>query len=224
MKPFANIKFLLCDWDGTLVDSMPNYTQSFAKIMKDTFNIPETKSTSFYRKTAGQALSLQILECAKKFTNHTPENTLPLENQFMDKLQIIQPPLLEGAKDFLTKIKNKGIKITIWSGTRTDVLRKYIQILGLANLVDFAIGNEPGSKTIVKGPGLLEFIIKHFQIPNTGFIQQCLVIGDGIGDIQAGKTIGAKTAAFIKNDGLSLINSNADFFFKTYDELLRNLV
>src|SRR3990167_9762730 len=123
---FSDVEFLISDWDGTLVDSMPHYTTSFTRVMSDLLGIKEEDSKAFFSETTGQPLSKQITECAKKFAGQTVQDTLPLEDRFWDNLRDIKPAILEGAKDFLQQIKDKGIKVVVWSGTRTDVLRTNI--------------------------------------------------------------------------------------------------
>lgn len=223
MDKKLNIKFLISDWDGTLVDSMSSLTKSFAKTMSDYFHIPESSLITYSLSTAGQALSHQIKEAAQKFAHKEVENTLEIEDKFWENMREIKPKILKGANNFLKEIKNKGIKIIVWSGTRTDILRKGIENLGLSPLIDFAIGNEPGSNIRVKGPGLFSRIAKHFRMDKKDLAAKSLVIGDGNGDIQAGKNIGAKTAGFIRIPNVSLETANPDFFFNNYSELLQKL-
>lgn len=191
--------------------------------MSDTFYIQEKDSKAFYSEATGQALSKQMIGCAQKFANQSVKDTLPLEEKFWDNLRGTKPHMLEGAKDFLQQIKDKGIRIIVWSGTRTDVLRTNIELLGLSSLVDFAIGNEPGSKTMVKGSGLLQIISRELNLSSEDITQRSLVIGDGIGDIEAGRSIGAITAGFTRIKKSSLESSSPDFFFSNYSEVLDRL-
>ncbi len=222
-KEFHDIDFLISDWDGTLVDSMPDYMKSFAKVMSGEFGVPEKEAKTFFLEKAGQPLSREITECAQKFTNRVIEDTLPFEAKFWDNLQGIKPKILEGAAQFLQEVKNKGIKIIVWSGTRTDVLRSNIKLLGLQQFVDFSIGNQPGSKEMVKGPGLLREISKNFNVSMQDMAKKSLVIGDGRGDIEAGKAIGSRTAGFTRIKNTSLEASGSDFLFENYSQLLQKL-
>lgn len=195
---FSKFSYLISDWDGTLTDSMPAYTESFSKTLNNTFGIQGETSKEYYLDSAGDSLSSQLREAARRFAGVKVEDTTQFEQEFWQNLSGLRPDVLPGAKEFLAQIKKKGVKIIIWSGTRTDILEEKIRLLSFSSLVDYAIGNEPGSLNIVKGPGLFKKIAEHFGVSEEYLRQKALVIGDGNGDMEAGKTIGATTAGIIK--------------------------
>lgn len=214
----SNIKYLISDWDGTLIDSNEPNTQSFVSILHLKFGIDEKNLTKFYRGNFGSPLSYQIKEASKKFANIDIENTLPFEENFWNNLTDLKPKILPGAKEGLTILKQKGIKIIVWSGTRSDILSRHINELSFSSLVDFSIGNVPGSKDLVKGSGLFKIIADHFKITTSELAANCLVIGDGRGDIEAGRAVGAIVGG-IGVDEENPILKEADFTFKNLPEL-----
>ena len=152
------------------------------------------------------------------FANINVEDTLPLEGSFWNKLKDLKPKILPESKDGLNQLKQKGIKIAVWSGTKSDVLAKHIKRLSFSSLIDFSVGNAPGSDDLVKGPGLFKVIAEHFNITPNELATKSLVIGDGRGDIKAGRAVGAIVGG-IENDEKNPILKKADFVVKNLSEL-----
>src|SRR5487761_993035 len=113
---FTCVHYLISDWDGTLVDSMPAYTQSFIATLHAHFRADEKAAKDFYWETTGMALSLQFKIAAKKFGNATLGNTITLEEEFWKNLTGEMPAVLPRAKEFLADVKKMDLHIVIWSG------------------------------------------------------------------------------------------------------------
>ena len=217
----SSIKYVISDWDGTLVDSMPTYTAAYSKLMKERFEVDEVESRQYYLSTAGTVLTNQIKEGARNFAHQQIEDTLELENQFWSFQIGSKPPeVIEGAEDVLQNLRQLGLTIVVWSGTRTDVLRSAIRDTGLGNYISFAIGNEPGSETKVKGRGLLEDVARNLQVPAAILPGQSIVIGDGVGDIRAGKEINCPTVGILKTQPREKLEAEgADFIVAKISDL-----
>lgn len=223
-QELSHIEYLISDWDGTLVDSMPAYTDSFAKTLHLKFGIDKDQLKTYYKRAAGRALSHQIKEVVQSFAHVEVEDTRQLEEEFWQNLVGMKPEILHGTKEFLSKLKQKGLRIIIWSGTRTDVLGEKINLLSFSPLVDFYIGNVPGDENLVKGPGLFKLIAKKFSIPTDELARKSLVIGDGIGDIEAGKAVGAITALFVRTGiNTDVRDLGANFVFDNLEALADKL-
>lgn len=221
-RDLSNIRYIISDWDGTLVDSWPEATESFVHLMSEKFGIDPKASEEYYNETAGRALSGQIKDAAKKFKNIDVDNTLELESEFWDfKMTLTPPEVIKGAPEALKALKDKGFTIIVWSGTRTDVLKDAIIKTGLKPFVDFSIGNLPGSSVMIKGKGLFAEIAKHLGISADQLSCQSVVIGDGKGDIEAGREVGCPTVAIPKKpeDEKSLVNAGADFIIPQISDL-----
>ena len=213
-----HVKYLISDFDGTLVNSMPLYTHCFLQTMKNI--VPHHQQlTQFYRQTAGHSLSSQIKTAAKNFANLTIEDTTPLENEFFNHYQTYSHiDVINGAKETLEKLKINGIKITVWSGTRTDILGEKLQQANLYPFVDYYLGNVPGDSKLIKGPALFQQIADYFNISIEQLQQESLVIGDGIGDIEAGQKSGARTVGLGPNRE-QLRTAGADYIIETIADL-----
>ncbi|MDO8487210.1 MAG: HAD hydrolase-like protein [Candidatus Curtissbacteria bacterium] len=222
MTDLSNIRYIISDWDGTLSDSWPDYLAAFCKLMEEKFGVDPDKSKQYYNFTAGAALSNQIKEAAQKFANTTVEDTIELENLFWKyQKDLPAPPVINGASQALQELKNKGYKIVVWSGTRSDILVDRLVKTDLDKFIDFSIGNVPGSSTQVKGQGLFAEIAKHLNISTDELRQKAVVIGDGTGDIKAGREVGCPTIGIPKKpeDGKVLETAGADFVIQSIKDL-----
>ena len=220
---FGDIEYLILDWDGTLADSMDAYTQSFAKTLDKHFGLKKESTKSFYLNTAGAPLSDQFRRAIKKFTGVEIKQTEKLEDEFWHSLEGLKPKPITGAKDFLRATKAREIKIIIWSGTRTNILKEKISLLSFSSYVDFVIGNTPGSLIEVKGPGLFKIIAKKMGVKESIMKQKTLVIGDGQTDMEAGIAIGAWTAGFTTGKTKrELLSFGADIVFDDFSEILNH--
>ena len=217
----GKIEYLISDWDGTLVDSMPAYTESFSKTLEEALGVRRESAKRYYLSTVGSPLSKQLKEGAKRFANIDVDDTTNLEKEFWRNLTGLIPEIIPRAKEFLTQVKRKGIKIVVWSGTRGDVLEEKIRLLSFSSFIDYSIGNEPGSSTLVKGPGLFREIAEYFGINEDELREKSLVIGDGSGDITAGKAVGVTTIGIVRTQTAQAFQeAGADIVVNGLEELI----
>ena len=195
---FSKFSYLISDWDGTLADSVKPYTESYVKTTTSEFGIPEHKAREIFANTAGAPLTMQM-RWAAEAVEIKLEDTLPYENKFWENLGGLKPNIIPGAKKFLALLKRRGFKIAVWSGTKPDVLKEKVKLLSLSSLVDYCIRNEPGNTKEVKGPALFLKIAKKFKISEQELRQKAIVIGDGSGDMEAGKAVRATTVGIARN-------------------------
>ena len=152
---FSKFSYLISDWDGTLADFFKLHTESFVKTVHSSFGVDKEKAKEIYINTDGTALTLQIKRAAEAVGFSVPD-TLPYEDKFWENLKGARGEAIPSTKEFLTLLKNKGFKIAVWSGTKTDVLHERIKLLSFSSLVDFYIGNELEVRNKLKGLSFLQ--------------------------------------------------------------------
>ena len=195
-----HVGYVIFDRDGTLAESMQSYADAFVQVMGQEFaGVDDRKVREYYLSRPSGVLSNQFKEAAQMFAQKDVAETVDLESKMWNAILDLGPPtVIEGAPEALKHLKEKGLKIAVWSGTRTDVIGKKLEQTGLDQYVDFFIGNVPGSETLIKGPGLFAKIAEHFQITIEELQQQSLVLGDGTNDMLAGQTAGAAVLIGVK--------------------------
>src|SRR3990167_5945021 len=165
----SRVKYVIFDWDGTIVDSMPEYTKAFSSLLKDEFNISERFSADFFTGEAGgKALSFQLKEAISRFAHVDIQDSEDFETKFWESLKDQSPNLMPGVKEFLQELRRRGFFIVSWSGSPGDINKNVAKKIGVSDLIDFITGSERGSNIKVKGPGLFEEIAKHFNIEPEG--------------------------------------------------------
>lgn len=221
---FSGVEYIVIDWDGTLVESMGAYTESYTKTLNSQFGIDPETLKEFYQETMGAPLSWQMKEGAARFAGVKIEDTKDLENLFWENLTGLAPEIVPRAKEFLNQLGKRGFKVIIWSGTKIEILEEKINLLSFSSSVDFWIGNVPGDQNLVKGPGLFRLIAEKFGHTSQDLATKTLVVGDGEADMEAGRAIGAKTAGFTRfKTAAQLKKAGADFVFVDFPELLEKL-
>jgi len=196
----SKVKYVISDWDGTFVDSQEPYSDAFGRMMNQNFQVDFKKAKDYYIETFGMTLVDQVRGAAQKFANKTVVDTSPFENIFWDSQLESGYPAQEigGARQTLQYLKENGYTVIIWSGSRTDFLGKKLEETGFSKFVDFYIGNQPGSETLVKGPGLFREIAKHFQVTEEQLRDQSVALGDAQSDIEAGKSCNIPSIGVVK--------------------------
>lgn len=217
----SNVRYIISDWDGTLVDSMPAYAAAYSRLMKEKFGVVESESREYYLSTAGTALTNQIKEGAKNFAGQQIEDTLELENLFLSfQIGSNPPEIIDGVQEILKELKDQGYTIIVWSGTRSDALADALKSTKLEQYISFSIGNEPGSSTRVKGKGLIGDIANFLGTSPDSLSNQSIVIGDGAGDIRAGKEINCPTIGILKTQPKEKLQAEgADFIITKIGDL-----
>jgi phosphoglycolate phosphatase-like HAD superfamily hydrolase len=219
---FSEIKYLICDWDGTLVQSLENLIEVFVLIMKQNFGVSKQKCLDFFVNTNGRPLSFQFTEAARKLAGVKIEDSAPYEKTFWKLMEGKIPKPISGAKEFLEEIKKIGLNTIVWSGTRNDSLEKQIKVLGFDSLVSFWVGMESGTSARNKAV-LFPEIIEFCGISKEELIEKSIIFGDGMGDIEAGKDLGIQTVGFLNNGKNNLENLGADLLVESFEDFLVEL-
>jgi phosphoglycolate phosphatase-like HAD superfamily hydrolase len=118
---------------------------------------------------------------------------LEMVNKRMDKLRSgelhVEDFTIKGAVDFLHRMKDKGIKLYLASGTDHDDVVKEAQMLGYADLFDGGIHGSVGDVAKYSKKMVLEKIIRENGLQG----QELIVFGDGPVEIREGRKVGGIT-------------------------------
>lgn len=132
-------------------------------------------------------------------------HTLGVVNERKDK------SFQEGIIIVLSKIKKKGYKLAIVSGTRTDIIKDVFKITGNDGLIDYIFGQPP--ELGISNETLLEECSKKGEIK--------FLIGDKITDLIFAKKYRAKSIYVTWGHPLGGEKEKADFTVSKPEELLK---
>ncbi len=178
-----NIKLVIFDLDGTLINAYAAICSSFNYVMRKLGLKP--KSSSFIRRQVGwgdtnllksSVPELDLERSLRLYRNH-------------HKLSLLrQSRLYPYVKELLQQLKNQGCKLAVASNRPSRfsfILLKHLRISGFFDYVLCADKLKHGKPD----PEILNKIIRSFSIKKS----QVLYVGDMVIDAQAGRRAGVKT-------------------------------
>lgn len=124
--------------------------------------------------------------------------------------------LFEGVAEFLDKLLAAGKTLYVATNKPKAPTYEVLEKLGIKDKFLF-IGTPDCMGDSLTKPEVLKMIVSMFDLEPG----KCLMVGDTLPDIEAGRYAGMKTMGFLSGYGdASFRNSHADFFFASYKELL----
>jgi len=188
-----NPKLIIFDLDGTLVDSVPDLVTAINKALVSLQQA--THSENEIRQWVGNGAELLIKRAltGEQKPSDTPENfvlAMDLFNQFYSENVCAKSTLYPGVIEGLEMIKQSGIAIACVTNKPEKFTLPLLAHLGIKHYFQCIASGDTYSVMKPDPLPLLE-TAKKFDIKE----EHCLMVGDSINDIQAGKRAGFKTAA-----------------------------
>jgi HAD superfamily hydrolase (TIGR01509 family) len=213
----AHPQAVLCDVDGTLLDSNAQHAEAWQKAFEH-FGI----STTFK----------QVLQQIGK----GGDNLIPVFVPEPDRARL-QKPLEEyrkelfrreylphikafpGARDLLLRMKSTGIRIAIASSSNKNDLKKFEEIADITDLVDEETSSDDAKRS-KPAPDIFEATLDRLSLP----ADRVIALGDTPWDIEAAGKAGVKTVA-VTSGGWSehdLRTAGAIEVYSSVSEVSRN--
>jgi phosphoglycolate phosphatase len=222
--PERRIKAALIDMDNTLLDTFKLYSFSFNKALAE-FGLNEVQEEVLKSKLN---LGLSLGEILKDIISGSKKNI------FLEKIisrirtiyldyedEYVKP--INGVVEALEKLKNAGVIIVLATGSMMSKveIRKRLMKFGLDKYITYIISGED-VKERKPSPEIVLKVIRMLKL----YPRECLVIGDSIADIKAGKAAVTLTAAVLTGVGNKedFMKERPDFIAKDLLELINNLI
>jgi HAD superfamily hydrolase (TIGR01662 family) len=212
----TEIKGFILDIDGTLLNSLPIHLKAWKYMLaqRNIFIADEEISRHFSKSTWQIA---QIITYSSDVTLAKEMAQLKTD-KFIELIPEI--PMFPGVTETLLKIKDMGGKIMLASSNMNRVINKMMSVFNWNQICDGYLGTEDITHP-KPHPEMIEKACKTLHIPPN----ECVMIGDSIYDIQAGKNAGTKTIAvctgYINPSQFSV--KNPDLILKQFSDLNRLL-
>jgi len=196
------IKYIMFDFDGTLVDSMTFLENNAVLLLMEFYNLSKKEATRHYRETTGLPFIQQmeiIFPTKKELNSKTVEQ---FEEMKIDR--IYEQELFPDSLNVLKALKKRGYNLGISSGTIEEIISEYLRRIKL-DLVDDVLGWKPGFE---KGKNHFDYVIKKYKIKNSNIV----FIGDSLWD--------AKRA---KNNQIDFIGKIGMFYQNDFEQIITDV-
>ncbi len=212
---FKNIKAVIFDLDGTLVDSMWMWRQiDIDYLSSKGLELPE----DYQKCIEGMNFRETAVYTKERFgIEDSPEEMMNTWNNMAYHMYETRVPYKKGAEDFLKALKAKGLLTGIATSNSIELANACIKTLGIDKYMDeihTAIEVEKGKPA----PDIYLLVAKELGVEPS----QCLAFEDVIAGIKAGKAAGMKVCA-VPDDYSKDVEYEkqalADYYIKDFTEL-----
>lgn len=211
-----NIKAVIFDLDGTLVDSMGIWKQiDIEYLAKYNIALPDDLQSSIE--------GMSFTETANYFKERfqIPEEIHEIKatwNEMTYKKYKNEVPLKEGTREFLNLLKSRGIKMGIATSNSRELVEVVIKSLQIDSFFD-AVHTSCEVEKGKPSPDIYLLVSEKLGVAPT----ECLVFEDVPQGIMAGKNAGMKVCAVDDEYSRALEEEKrklADYFIESFQELL----
>ena len=211
------IRAVLFDLDGTLADSLEDLTDAVNHI-RDVFSRPPLTADAVRRKVGKGARHLvqQVLPGA---SGDDVDRALGLFLEF-NRLHIADKSrLFPGIREALHELAARGIKMAVVSNKNEALSALLLENIGIRELFENVTGGDTYRERKPSPLPLLNVAEKLGVDPN-----ECVMVGDSINDMQAGKQAGIASIGCTWGYGSSEELARADVLVHTPQEMLALII
>ena len=210
------IKHVITDIDGVVVDRMPIYGEAFSEILNTKFGIEKSSALEMYFSSVGMPISQQfVMVLAENSYEVSDELVSELVEKFFEKSERHTPVLFPHAKNVLHKVRVMGLSLCATSGSKTQELLSIFEDHGL--VYDYVLGSDQ----IPKSSEHIKLFAEHFGLTLKKYCEGTLYLGDGPRDMEIAKENGILAIGIATTVSKEkLIEAGADIVIDEIEELL----
>ncbi len=211
-----NIKLIIFDFDGTIMDTRKTIVIAKQETMRQMGLAVADEQTC--AETIGLSAKLAFKHTYPELTDEMLDLCVQNYRKIFDEIKETEPPtLFDNVVDTLNKLKEKGIVCTIATSRNGKSLREFLDKMNITNLFQYVLAAEdttllkPNAEPVIKT--LNDLLYDK---------EQTLVVGDMPFDILMGKNAGVHTCGvtYGNSDKDGLLEAGADFVIDGISELL----
>lgn len=203
------IDAVIFDFDGTVVDSEPNYYEADRLLMAE-YGIHFTFDMK--KEFIGGGNKKMMEELNQRYNlSVTVEDMVKQKNRLYLNIALKNTPIYPEMLQFIKMLVREGIPIALASGTSSSVLNRLVYHLGLNQYFDAVISSDEIGKSKPEPDIFLEAAKKIHSAP-----KNCLVVEDSAFGIEAGLRAGMQVMAipYIIDEPLNEIFFKSDILFQ----------
>ncbi len=181
MQRLSNIRLIVFDWDGTIMDSTGRIVSAMQQAArKQNLPIPTDKAVK-------NIIGLGLTQCFNiLFPDLKCHKAITEEYRFQYVEADATPsPIFDGVETVLTELKAKGYILAVATGKARHGLDRVLAGSGLAKYFDYTIGADEVTNA-KPAPDMLNWLMQQTQIKP----QQVAMIGDTSFDLEMANNAG----------------------------------
>ncbi len=172
-------KTLILDFDGTLADTKESIIQTM-KFVAHSFNL-QNVDENLIESLIGLPLKTTF-EKAFSLDEKLIEEATLIYREHYNEIVIDTISLFDSVKETLLDFHSKGINLTVASSKGKATLIKILKKQNIYDIFSF-VGGEEDAKNKKPSPDIVNLIIDKYNYQ----LNECLVVGDTIFDIEMGQ-------------------------------------
>lgn len=181
------LKAVIFDVDGTLLDTERIYMQAWKEAAAEQgYVMPDEllrKTRAVDAKVAAQIFEEEI------GNGFSYQKTRPIRVRIAEEIIERESPILKpGVLELLSFLREKGIRLSVASSTKTKTTKEHLQINGIADWFEVIVGGD----MITKGKPNPDIFLKAAELLGEA-PENCIVVEDSPAGIRAGSAAGMKT-------------------------------
>lgn len=205
------IKGLLFDFDGTLLDTNELIIQTFLHVLEPEF------PGKFTREDMIPFIGPSLMESFSTIDPNRAEEWVRQYRIWNDKHHDELAKEFDGVTSTLYALREKGIRLAIVSTKALESLSKGIRLLGIEDLIEVVVSMDD-VKNVKPDPEPILLALKKLHLEK----ENVLMIGDNPHDIIGGQNAGVRTAGVawsLKGEGF-LMQFKPDYMLHHMSDLL----
>jgi phosphoglycolate phosphatase len=210
----SSTKLFIFDLDGTLIDSLPDLADATNK-MRQSFRLPPFAPEDV-RKLVGQGARSLVERALPGVSLEKIEEGLGIFLDYNLAHIADKTRLYPGVFETLQALELQGIPLSVLSNKNVALCREVLSRLGIARFFPTVFGADsfPFRKP---SPEPVLAILKELKVATRG----CVLVGDSINDMAAGKGAGVVTVGCSYGYGDNDELSGADYLVGDFPSLLQ---
>jgi phosphoglycolate phosphatase len=176
-KRFPEIKLLVYDMDGTLVDAFGDIHEGINKVLAG-FGLPP-RTYEQVRRGVGEGARNLIKRMIPPDANVDPDALYVAYRTYYAEHPIVRAGLYPAVAETLDALRARGIRQAILTNKPDEVARPICDRLDLTRRMDGIWGEIDGAPCKPDAEAMLE-IVRHFNLEP----RQCAMVGDGFPDCE----------------------------------------
>lgn len=218
----TKIKYIMFDFDGTLIHSIPDLTYAVNKTMVDLGYEPATEAE--VSTWVGNGVSMIIARAlghdinpSEAFSDELKEKAAELFYGYYHESNHSRTELFSGVIETLKHLKEQGIKMAVVTNKPSQFIPEIMGKLGLNDYFTDILGGDQVTNRKPDPEALITLMQKHGLLP-----EECLMVGDSRNDILAAQNAGCPSVGYTfgYNYGNPISDSQPTYVCDKFNEII----